>query len=104
MNYCQACCHRADAFPWRDYKDSKNRTYYFNDRTNTSVWTLPDAKDVLDPYDNLLVMPLAEFVEHPIARELLHNGATLQVGNESSKAADHCSAIVPVLIALGFSS
>jgi hypothetical protein len=40
---------------------------------------LPDARPVLDPYNNSLVMPLAEFVEHPIAAELLHNGATLQV-------------------------
>jgi hypothetical protein len=34
---------------------------------------------VLNPYNNSLVMPLAEFIEHPIAHELLHNGGALQV-------------------------
>ena len=33
----------------------------------------------LDPYDNPLVMSLKEFVEHPISKELLHNGQTFQV-------------------------
>ncbi len=49
-------------------------------RTTTAVWVLPDAEATLNPYNNSLVMPLHEFVEHPIAEELLHNGATLQVG------------------------
>jgi hypothetical protein len=43
------------------------------------VWTLPEADPVLNPYNNSLVMPLHEFIEHPIAAELLHNGGTLQV-------------------------
>lgn len=38
---------------------------------------MPDMS--LDPYDNPLVMPLAEWVEHPIARELAHEGAALQL-------------------------
>ncbi|BDA40770.1 Protein-tyrosine sulfotransferase [Coccomyxa sp. Obi] len=33
----------------------------------------------LDPYNNPLIMPLAEFVDAPIVEELLHNGASLQV-------------------------
>ena len=33
----------------------------------------------LDPYDNPLVMSLKDFVEHPISKELLHNGQTFQV-------------------------
>ena len=33
----------------------------------------------LDPYDNELAMPLAEFVRHPIAAELLHDGQALQL-------------------------
>jgi hypothetical protein len=33
----------------------------------------------LDPYDNPLAMPLAQFVDAPIVAELLHNGAALQV-------------------------
>lgn len=49
-----------------------------------SVWNLTDAQHAayrppLDPYDNPLVMSLAEFVRHPIAEELLHNGQTYQV-------------------------
>ena len=44
-----------------------------------AVWILPKAEPVLDPYNNSLVMPLAEWIEHPIAEELIHNGATLQV-------------------------
>lgn len=37
------------------------------------------AVSPLDPYQNSLVMPLAEFIEHPLAHELIHNGQTLQV-------------------------
>ena len=33
----------------------------------------------LDPYNNPLIMPLAEFVDAPLVKELLHNGAALQV-------------------------
>ena len=33
----------------------------------------------LDPYSNRLVMPLADFIEHPLAHELVHNGQALQV-------------------------
>ena len=33
-----------------------------------------------DPYDNVLFMPLRQFVEEPIVKDLLHNGAALQVG------------------------
>ena len=36
-------------------------------------------RPALDPYHNPLVMPLEEFVRHPIAQELLHNGQTFQV-------------------------
>ncbi len=35
----------------------------------------------LDPYNNPLIMPLAEFVDAPLVEELLHNGAALQVTN-----------------------
>jgi hypothetical protein len=33
----------------------------------------------LDPYDNILFMPLTQFLDAPIVQELLHNGAALQV-------------------------
>jgi len=32
-----------------------------------------------DPYDNGLYMPLHDFIEEPIVKDLLHNGAALQV-------------------------
>lgn len=43
------------------------------------MWVLPSPEPVLDPYNNPLVMPLAEWIEHPIAHELMHNAVTLQV-------------------------
>ena len=33
----------------------------------------------LDPFNNSLIMPLAEFIEHPMARDVVHNGAAFQV-------------------------
>ncbi|KAK9810315.1 hypothetical protein WJX72_008465 [[Myrmecia] bisecta] len=39
----------------------------------------PTKDQPVDPYNNLLVMPLADFIEHPLAHELLHNGGALQV-------------------------
>ncbi|KAL3153929.1 hypothetical protein ABBQ32_013491 [Trebouxia sp. C0010 RCD-2024] len=33
----------------------------------------------LDPYNNGFVISLADFIEHPLARELVHDGQTLQV-------------------------
>ena len=37
------------------------------------------ATETLDPYNNTLVMPLDEFIQHSAAREALHNGAAFQV-------------------------
>ena len=33
----------------------------------------------VDPYNNEFLIPLADFIEHPLAHELVHNGQTLQV-------------------------
>ena len=49
-----------------------------------SLWALSEDEEKLllpplDPYDNPLVMSLKEFVEHPISKELLHNGQAFQV-------------------------
>ena len=33
----------------------------------------------IDPYHNSLVMPLAEFVQHPDVDDVLSNGQTMQV-------------------------
>jgi hypothetical protein len=70
---------KEDPTAWRDYRSPKNRTYWWNEAKNSSVWVLPPPDPVLDPYNNSLVMPLHEWVEHPIAEELMHNGGTLQV-------------------------
>eukprot|EP00877_Chromochloris_zofingiensis_P003280 jgi/Chrzof1/12953/Cz07g13220.t1 len=60
------------------------KTYYYNKRLNTSKWDInPLEREALvaplNPYDNEIVMPLAEFVKHPIADELLHDGQAFQV-------------------------
>ena len=34
-----------------------------------------------DSYDNSLFMPLRQFIEEPIVKDLLHNGAALQVSH-----------------------
>ena len=49
-----------------------------------SVWNLTEEQQKLllpplDPYDNPLVLSLKDFVDHPIAQELLHNGQAFQV-------------------------
>ena len=46
---------------------------------STVALSAGSAASPLDPYNNSLVMPLAEFIEHPLAKELVHNGQSLQV-------------------------
>lgn len=36
---------------------------------------------VEDPYNSPLIVPLAEWIEHPLVQEHIHNGQTLQVGS-----------------------
>mmetsp|Transcript_21789 Transcript_21789/g.54868 ORF Transcript_21789/g.54868 Transcript_21789/m.54868 type:complete len:736 (+) Transcript_21789:344-2551(+) len=69
---------------WVQLQDPEsNKLYYHNHLKNQSVWSLaPDDGVVvpsLDPYDNPLTMPLREFIEHPLVRNTIHNGATLQL-------------------------
>ena len=47
----------------------------------------------LDPYNNNRIMPLADFIEHPLAHELVHNGQTLQVYIQPHLHTLHCSAV-----------
>eukprot|EP01025_Chloroclados_australasicus_P062155 TRINITY_DN8163_c0_g2_i2.p1 TRINITY_DN8163_c0_g2~~TRINITY_DN8163_c0_g2_i2.p1 ORF type:complete len:449 (-),score=30.60 TRINITY_DN8163_c0_g2_i2:286-1632(-) len=70
---------------WRrrfDYK--KNQTYYYNGYLNTTKTELDDEEKQLlekpapDTYNTTAVMPLLEFIRHPISN-LLHNGATHQI-------------------------
>lgn len=58
--------------------------FYVNKVKQLSKWNLSQDESAsllpdMDPYNNPLVMPLEEFVEHPIAQELLHDGQTFQV-------------------------
>ncbi|GBG65644.1 hypothetical protein CBR_g51944 [Chara braunii] len=55
-------------------------------------------------YNNSLVMPLSEFVDHPIVSDLLHNGATFQVAGLTSNSYDQeaqdiraCISLFPIL-------
>ncbi|KAI8474343.1 MAG: hypothetical protein J3K34DRAFT_138880 [Monoraphidium minutum] len=69
---------------WVEYRTVEGRPYYYNKALNVSKWEIDEAQQQrlvgqLDPYNNDLVMPLAEFVAHPIAAELLHNGGAYQV-------------------------
>ncbi len=45
----------------------------------------------MDPYNNPIVMPLADFIEHPLAHELVHNGQTLQVSEETDRASSNAA-------------
>jgi len=65
---------------WEEYHDDKeNRTYYYNPITKQSVWEKPRVNATLEPYNNSLVTPLAHWIEGSVARELVHDGATLQI-------------------------
>ncbi|KAI8113590.1 hypothetical protein M9435_003588 [Picochlorum sp. BPE23] len=65
---------------FEEHVDPKtNRTFYFDPIKNESLWQKPKPEEVLDPYDNELVMPLRDWIETPEARELVHNGHTLQI-------------------------
>ncbi|KAF8067374.1 hypothetical protein HT031_002422 [Scenedesmus sp. PABB004] len=69
---------------WSEQRADDGRLYYWNKFQNTSKWSLSaeERKHLvpnLDPYNNRLFMPLAEFIKQPIATELLHNGEFMQV-------------------------
>ncbi|PNW88282.1 hypothetical protein CHLRE_01g022600v5 [Chlamydomonas reinhardtii] len=71
---------------WIEVEQDGER-WFHNKALNVSRWNLTDEEaglnggvlPLLDPYDNELVMSLREFAQHPIATELLHNGAAFQV-------------------------
>eukprot|EP00198_Chlamydomonas_reinhardtii_P000192 XP_001689527.1 predicted protein [Chlamydomonas reinhardtii] len=70
---------------WIEVEQDGER-WFHNKALNVSRWNLTDEEaglnggvlPLLDPYDNELVMSLREFAQHPIATELLHNGAAFQ--------------------------
>ena len=60
------------------------RTYYYHRKSRESKWELTEEErekllPVLDPYNNSLIIPLAAFVEFPMAEELVNNAMTYQV-------------------------
>jgi hypothetical protein len=69
---------------WSEQRSDEGQTYYWNKYLNQSKWTLDESEKQhlvpnLDPYNNRMFMPLAEFMRQPIAGELLHNGELMQV-------------------------
>lgn len=69
---------------WINAADEKGKPFYHNAHLNVSKWEIAEEERVdwvpdLEPYDNPLAMSLAEFVRHPIAQELLHEGEFFQV-------------------------
>ncbi|GFH33118.1 uncharacterized protein HaLaN_32440, partial [Haematococcus lacustris] len=70
-------CVRLAAGHWIHITHPDGSQYYFNKVLNSSRWNLTEEErqrllPPLDPYNNPLVMPLHEFIRHPIAKELLH--------------------------------
>lgn len=65
------------------YNSTTEQVYFHNFFTKRSLWSVaPEDGHVvpaLDPYNNPLTMPLREFVEHPLVRNTIHNGASLQI-------------------------
>ena len=41
--------------------------------------SLTQGDDSVDPWKNSMIMPLHEWIEHPLVDELIHDGQTLQV-------------------------
>jgi len=69
---------------WVEYTSKDDLPYFYNKVLNISKWELDEAdKERLlgpvDPYNHPAYMPLSEFIQHPIADELLNNGELLQV-------------------------
>ena len=69
-----------NAMPFEEHVDpSTNKTFYYDPIKNESLWELPPPNNTLNPYDNVLSMPLREWIETPEAYELIHNGHTIQL-------------------------
>ncbi|KAF8403069.1 hypothetical protein HHK36_011163 [Tetracentron sinense] len=69
---------REDLFAWRDARKRGDAR---------------DIKDKIDSYNmEAIVMPLHEFINYPVAHDIIHNGATFQVAgltNNSNLAKSH---------------
>ncbi|PIA37348.1 hypothetical protein AQUCO_03000148v1 [Aquilegia coerulea] len=68
-----------DIWPWK-YLVPWMRKDLFSRRDNRMHGVLKEFKESNDPYDvEKIVMPLHEFINDPVAHEIIHNGATFQV-------------------------
>ncbi len=70
---------------WFQVTSSDGEVFYHNKALNMSQYNLTAEQQAqllppLDPYNTPLYMPLTEFIEHPIAQDLLHDGIFFQVG------------------------
>eukprot|EP00798_Chlamydomonas_sp_ICE-L_P001356 gene1356-32718_t len=67
---------------WVKTSGPEGKDFFYNKALNISKWDLSEDDIVLpdiDPYDNPMVMPLAEWVKTPIAHEIVHNGQSFAV-------------------------
>lgn len=78
------CCMPGPAEHWHEVINRDGSVAYYNKVYNISKPQLSEAErqkllPALDPYHNPLYTPLEQFVDHPIAKELIHNGIFFQV-------------------------
>jgi len=66
------------------FSAKSGKLYYYHRKTRESKWELDDEEKkkltpLLDPYNNTIYLPLALFVQFPMADELVNNAMTYQV-------------------------
>ena len=65
---------------WIEQMDKNtNKTYWWNPKTKKSEWTRPTPTPSLDPYNNPLVMPLEEWIETDIAKDIAQEAQAVQL-------------------------
>ncbi|XP_042418651.1 protein-tyrosine sulfotransferase-like isoform X4 [Zingiber officinale] len=68
-----------DIWPWK-YLVPWMRQDLFNRRDARRSRRYPKFEEISSPYDmQNMAMPLHEYINHPIAHDIIHNGATFQV-------------------------
>ncbi|KAL5709942.1 protein-tyrosine sulfotransferase [Ranunculus cassubicifolius] len=86
-----------DIWPWK-YLVPWMREDLFYRRDGRTYGEFKDSKESIEPYNvERIVMPLHEFINDPIAHEIIHNGATFQVAgltnnscSEEAHEVRHC--------------
>lgn len=87
-----------DIWPWRYLVPTMEKDLFWRRDARRAAQMNGTGLSVDDTYDAaVLAMPFAEFVDHPVAHELVHNGATFQVAgltntsfSENAGAIRHC--------------